>query len=380
MNTLAPQIKQYIMRNMLTAIVTLLLSTASFAQSFFSAGAGTGLLFQTNTPMSSILFPKYKINGHVVADLGWHYNNLLSLHGSLSLGILNGADDARYYETTFVQPTLRGRINVLPLLNKASKYRLEVDLGIGANAFYSRLYNRATDATISAIPSNRGSLSLGATGLLGGRLAIPVREDLFAFVGLETHSLLTNPYLDALKNGESNTSSSYIAFNFGVHYYFRNVIKEGEMKVSKKKYQSMNTQLQDLQDAQANAQATADMKLKEKDVIIKSLSEEVDTLRAYIANVPKITEETAKETKQVDPMEAVKNEAYRIIIGSFPSQRKAEDFVAKTPLANDDMFVVYVEKLKTYRVIYKSYDSQAAALKDLPNVRTVVKSAWVIKF
>ena len=79
---------------MLTAILTLLLSSMSFAQSFFSAGAGTGLLFQTNTPLSSVLFPKYKINVHVVADLGWHYNNMLSVHGSMSLGILNGADNS----------------------------------------------------------------------------------------------------------------------------------------------------------------------------------------------------------------------------------------------------------------------------------------------
>ena len=369
------------MKNMLTAIFTLLLSFALSAQKFISSSIGTGLLFQTNTELNSILFPKYKINGHVTAELGYHVNNIVSLQGVFGMGILNGADASRYYETTFAQPSLRGRFNLTPLFNKNSENRLEVDLGLGANAFYARLFNRANDATLTAIPSNRGSLSLGGTTIIGARYSFPIYQDLFAYFGVESHRLFSNPYLDAYKATPEESSSSYLAINFGATYLFRNTVKKDELRVKKSKYHAMNSQLQDLKDAQAQVEASNDMKLKEKDVIIKSLSEEIDTLRAHIANIPTITESKETSTKkQVDPMEALKSEAYRIIVGSFPSQKLAENFMAKTPLANDEMFVVYVEKLKTYRVVYKSYDSQAAALKDLPNVRTVVKSAWIIKF
>jgi len=49
-------------------------------------------------------------------------------------------------------------------------------------------------------------------------------------------------------------------------------------------------------------------------------------------------------------------------------------------LDRDEMMIAYIERLDTYRVIYKSSDSMAAAKKHRDEARKYYSDAWIAKF
>ncbi|WP_125039465.1 SPOR domain-containing protein [Schleiferia thermophila] len=381
------------MKNMLHS-VTLLLSVFfstlnSIAQHGHFVVSSTISFLQNSSPLDSREFARYKLNTALTPEIGYQFNDNFYAGAFLSVGILNGADITRYYETTFFSPGVNGRFNFMPLISNRTKVRLEADAGLQVLSFYGTLYNRNSNARLSQVPANRNTLSFGPGGYLGARMAFPVSKSLGVTVGYRWH-VLNNPWIDLVKK----TTDESFSFIHDVHVDLRlsleNMLKGNEVRVDRKKYQNLNTQLQDLQQNQQRLVASNEARLKEKDDQIVAMAREIDSLRAYIASMPEretdsdmapaVSSSTRSPGKQVDPMDAVKTKAFRIVVGSFPTQLMAQSYMEKSPLNNPDMFVVYVEDLKTYRVIYKSYPTREAAAKDLGKVRESVKTAWIIYF
>lgn len=355
-----------------------------FAQGHYVVNVNFGTQ-RLSSPLSSWAFPRFKINAVFTPDVGYQFNDKFYAGAAMSVGILNGADTKQFYESTFFSPGIVGRLNLLPFFNISSKTRLEIEGGLEVFSFYTTLFKRSTGQSIVSIPANRGSLSLGGGGNVGLRATFPLNDNVGFSAGYKIH-IINNPWIDGIKSSE-NESFSYINdFSVGLRLSLENMLKKNEVRVDRKKYQNMNAQLQDLQQNQQRLAASNEARLREKENQIVSMAKEIDSLRAYIAAIPEIKEESASSSasagsrKQVDPMEAVKNKAYRIIVGSFPTQLMAQNYMERSPLNNPDMFVVYVEDLKTYRVIYRSYSTREAALKDLGKVRENVRTAWIIYF
>lgn len=377
--------------------VTLLLSTLTSitnlgAQGHFVVNASLGVM-KNISPLNSWSFQRYKINASMTPDIGYQFNDKIFAGAFLSVGILNGASPNLYYETTYFSPGLLGRLNIMPFLNTNSKIRIEAEGGLEVFSFYGTRYNRNTNISIVQVPSNRNSLSFGPGGFAGARLTIPMNNYLGISGGYRFH-ILNNPWTDVYKKTPDEFLSLIHDFNIGLRLSLENMLKKNEVRVDRKKYQNLNAQLNDLQQNQQRIIASNEAKLKEKDNRILSLTRENDSLRAYIASLSLEDDEDSRTVqtvtttsdrvrggkKQIDPMEAVKNKAFRIIVGSFPTQLMAQTYMEKSPLNNPDMFVVFVEDLKTYRVVYKSYQTRDAAMKDLGKVRESVKSAWIIYF
>lgn len=378
--------------------VTLLLSTFSYLPSLKAQGhivVNTSLgVMKLISPLDSWSFQRYKINASLIPDVGYQFNEKFYLGTMLYVGILNGADVNRYFETTYFSPSLMGRMNLIPFFGGSSKTRLEVEAGLQVMSFYTTLFNRNTNAKILQVPSNRGSLSFAPGGFGGLRVTVPLNNYLGLSGGYRFH-IVNNPWIDGIKSNPDEFLSFLHDFNVGFRLSLENMLRKNEVRVDRKKYQNLNAQLNDLQQNQQRLTASNEAKLKEKDNRILALTKENDSLRAYIASLnieededdsksgQMVTTSSGKvrgDKKQIDPMEAVKNKAFRIIVGSFPTQLMAETYMEKSPLNNPEMFVVYVEDLKTYRVVYKSYPTRDAAMKDLGKVRESVKSAWIIYF
>ncbi|GCD76712.1 hypothetical protein JCM31826_01940 [Thermaurantimonas aggregans] len=384
------------MKNMLR-FVTLLLSTFSYVQNVSAQGhfvVNTSLgVMKLISPLDSWSYSRYKINASLIPEVGYQFNDKFYAGAMLYVGILNGANANRYFESTYFAPSLVGRFNFLPYISNSSKMRLEVEGGLEVLSYYTTLYNRITNAKILQVPSNRGSLSFAPGGFGGLRVTIPLNNYLGLSGGYRFH-LVNNPWIDGVKSNPDEFLSFLHDFNVGFRLSLENMLKKNEVRVDRKKYQNLNAQLNDLQQNQQRLTASNEAKLKEKDNRILALTKENDSLRAYIASLNIEEEDDSKsgqivttsggkvrgDKKQIDPMEAVKNKAFRIIVGSFPTQLMAQTYMEKSPLNNPDMFVVYVEDLKTYRVVYKSYPTRDAAMKDLGKVRESVKSAWIIYF
>ena len=375
---------KHLLRNVTLLSFSLFFNVCLFAQGHYVVNANLGVL-RLNSPLNSWAFPRFKINSVLAPDIGYQFNDKFYAGAALSVGILNGADTKRFFETTFFSPGVVGRLNLIPFFNTSSKTRLEIEGGLELFSFYTTLFKRSTGQQITHVPSNRGSLSFGGGGNAGLRATFPLNDNLGISVGYKIH-IINNPWIDGIKNSADESFSFINDFSIGLRLSFENMLKKNEVRVDRKKYQNMNAQLQDLQQNQQRLVASNEAKLREKDNQIVSMAKEIDSLRAYIASVPQIKEESATSPsadggrKQIDPMEAVKNKAYRIVVGSFPTQLMAQNYMERTPLNNPDMFVVYVEDLKTYRVIYRSYNTREAALKDLGKVRENVKTAWIIYF
>ena len=367
-----------------TLLSTIILSNVhASAQGHFVVNTSLGVM-RLISPLDSWAFPKFKINAVMTPDIGYQFNNKFYAGAALSVGILNGADAKQYYESTFFSPGVVGRLNLIPFFNNTTKTRLEIEGGLEVFSFYTTLYKRSNGQKILFVPSNKGSLSMGGGGNVGLRATFPVNDNVGFSVGYKIH-IISNPWIDGIKKSADESFSYIHDFSIGLRLSLENMLKKNEVRVDRKKYQNLNSQLQDLQQNQQRLVASNEVKLREKDNQIVSMAKEIDSLRAYLAAIPEIKEESPSASasggrKQVDPMEAVKNKAFRIVVGSFPTQLMAQNYMERSPLNNPDMFVVYVEDLKTYRVIYRSYATREAAQKELSKVRENVKTAWIIYF
>lgn len=366
-----------------------LLSSILFSNFFVTAqghvvvNASLGMMRHIST-LDSWAFKRFKLNAVLTPDIGYQFNDKFYAGAFLSVGILNGANNLRYYETTFFSPGLIGRFNVMPYINSNSRIRIEAEGGLEVFSFYTTVFNRNTDSRILQVPSNRGSLSFAPGGLVGARFTFPLSNSLGLSLGYRMH-ILSNPWIDGHKKTPDEMLSYIHHFNAGLRLSLENMLKKNEMRIDRKKYQNLNAQLQDLQQNQQRIVANNEAKLREKDNRIIALTKENDSLRAHLASIPQVREEALpsqndRTRTQIDPMEAVRNKAFRIVVGSFPTQLMAQNYMERSPLNNPDMFVVFVEDLKTYRVIYRSYSTREAAMKDLGKVRENVKTAWIIYF
>lgn len=314
-----------------------------------------------------------RLNAAAFADLQYDLNKYLSVRARLRTGMMDGQEFGLYYETTFIEPALYLDFNILPLFGKESKYRAVIGAGAGWGLLYSKLTNTLTDA-VKSVPSNNKAFSNSPSLNITGMVSVPIVRKVDLRAGYDLGMQVGNDYYDGHKSGNSNDFTGFAWV--GLSFSLRDELKKGEMKVQKSRYDELNNQVAEAKEQAQMEKAKADMRVKEKDLQIAALRNELDSLRA---NAAKVAEAPAPE-EGVRAEDALKEESWRIIIGSYPSRALAQQFIDRTSLDKSGMFIAHIESLNTYRVVYKSYPSQNAAQKDLPEARSVVADAWIVKF
>lgn len=348
------------------------------AQKKLSAHLNTGLYFPFND-FDDNSFQGVKPNGFVSAGLGYELAENFRLRGDLVAGTLNGDNNVNFYETTLYETTLFGEYNVLPLLNTKSKFQLHVNAGTGLVLYYAKLYdvNTRVRVTESPVPS-QSSFSMNPILSGGFNITYPITTNLGVNLGYTQKLMLLNDFMDAFESGSSD--DYYGALNVGLVVTFKKVRDKNKIEIDRKKYKNLISTIDSLDGASKRANpekmARLEMESQEKDLKIRSLEMTIDSLQTRVVNVDS---ENPNKGQTPDAEAILANPQYRIIVGSMPSRELATRWISRSTLDKSEMVVVYIDDIDTYRIIYKSYNSLAAAKKDLPSVKSVVSDAWIIK-
>jgi hypothetical protein len=66
---------------------------------------------------------------------------------------------------------------------------------------------------------------------------------------------------------------------------------------------------------------------------------------------------------------------YYVIIGSFPSQKMAEEYASSLEL--EDLSIVFEEELETYRVVMSQHDNIGDAVRSRDEAKAITQNAWI---
>lgn len=308
--------------------------------------------------------------------IGYQYNERLVIRGAWLMGIMDGYNV--YYSQTFIsEPGIFADYNILPWFKEGSKAKLNVTGGLGFMFFYANAYDRPGPdrQLILAHPADGAAFSKAATVTAGGQFQYPVTDNISLQLQTTLKYLYANDYLDAFENG---AGTDFIAtVELGAVFQLGKSVGKDEMLIKKSNYDALAQSEKSTKEEMDELRSRHQMDMQEKNLRISGLQTEVDSLRA-------------EKNKRVLPVE-VKNEVvtapvdvdapmWRVIIGSFPSQARAQQFVDRVSLDRSEMQILYIEEINTYRVVYKSFDNVNAAMKAKGEARTVISDAWVVKF
>jgi hypothetical protein len=127
------------------------------------------------------------------------------------------------------------------------------------------------------------------------------------------------------------------------------------------------------------------MSNQEKDMQIELLSQKVDSL--IIIPRPAVGGYFSDNSQVASPRTTSRQAStdlgaamFRVVIVSSPTETSAQKFINRTKLNKDGMEIAYIERLDTYRVIYKSSSTLAEAKSFRKEARKYYSDAWIAKF
>ena len=367
----------------------LVLATAvsGFAQTNLSANVYTGLFFPFND-FSASDYEGYKPNLGVGAGIGYNFGNAFRLRGDLLYGTMNGNNDNWYYQTTILEPSLSGELNLLGLFNDEGGIKLNILGGTGFSIYQANLFDRATGMRLSESPPRSSkALSPNAFVSYGVNIGFPLTDKMELNLGYTNRYVFDSDWMDAFAGGEA--TDHYGFANIGFVFYLKSDRIPGTVEVEEEKYRKLNAESDSamaLREQLLNEKERVDqleMQEQEQLMAMEKLEEEVDSLRMATArNYDTTTIVSTAITPPDDNSAAaiLSNPAYRIIVASLPTREMAQRWIDRSRLDKSEMVIAYIENLNTHRVIYKSYDTYQAARKEQQNIKGNIPDAWIIKF
>lgn len=348
------------------------------AQSKISAHLNTGLHVPLND-FTDNTFQGVRPNTFVSGGLGYVLADKFRLRGDLSMGILNGDNNVNFYETTLIETALFAEYDILPYIVLSKKFEFYINAGTGLVAYQTKLFDIATRDRITESPVP-GSSSYSLNPLLSGgfNAVYALYPNLAINLGYTQKLTLFNDYMDGFQSGSGN--DYYGTLNVGLIATFKKIRDKSKVEIDKKKYNNLISTIDSLDGAAKRGNpekmARMEMESQEKDLKIRSLEMKIDSMETRVVSVQS---ENPKSDASPDAAAILATSQYRIIVGSMPSRERATRWINKSNLDQSEMVVLYVDDIDTYRIIYKSYNTYAAAKKDLPSVKAVVADAWIIK-
>lgn len=371
----------------------LLITAGLQAQEKFSANLefGLGVPF---VELNNNNYIGYKPNLAISAGIGYQFDKASRLRADVLSGQLNGNNTAYYFQAQSYEGSLSYEYNLLHLFGAVgSDFKLNGRIGIGAGIMNSYLYDINTRVRIAEVPSpNTGSFSVQTFVLAGANAGIPITDKIDLNIGYAHRLLWFQPWVDAY---DPNSFDTYGYFTAGFTFFLKSDRDKSKIEVDPKKYDAlkMKADSSDAFAAQANRNnekvARLEMSNQEKDMQLAMMRSEIDSLKANPVVVQKqVTKpaSTASSPSTSGGGAAASSSAdlgpvqYRVVIVSSPSQEGAQKFINRSKLNKDDMQIAYIEKLDTYRVVYKSTESIEEAKAARTEARQYYSDAWIAKF
>jgi hypothetical protein len=377
-------------------ICSLLINGTLIAQDKLSANVAIGLgmpfveLDQSN-------YAGYKVNFAVNAGIGYEFDASSRLRADVVSMQLNGNgfdENNRpvFYQTQTYEGSISYEYNLIHLFDKKPTFKLNARAGLGAGLMNGNLFDEASRQRIGEVPNpgdDVNAYSINTFILLGANMGIPLSNKLDLNFGYGHRVLLFQPWVDVFSLG---TNDMYGIVTAGLTYYLKSDRDKKKIEVDPNKYDALKLKADSAAtignklNRQSEKVATLEMSNQEKDMQIELLNQSVDSLktmpRTAVANyssgnnqmgVPQRTTSRQASTDLGATM-------WRVVIVSSPSEAGAQKFIDRSRLNKDYMQIAYIEKLDTYRVIYKSASTLAEAKDYRTEAREYYSDAWVAKF
>ena len=371
-------------------------SFALQAQEKLSANVelGLGIPF---VDLNQNTYAGYKPNLGVNAGVGYLYNPNTRFRLDIVGVQLNGNDDAAYFQAQFYEGSVSAEYNLLSLFDKNPKYKLNARGGVGAGIHNGVLYDINTRDKITEVPAQQPggtNFSINTFVLLGLNVGIPVSDKIDLNIGYGHRVLWFQPWLDVFN---SESFDTWGLLSVGAHYTLKSDRDPSKIEVDPKKYNNLKAKADSSDTFAAQADRNAEkvgrleMSNQEKDMQIAMLTSQMESLKAN----PMVKTVSANQTKSSKGSESnqggsdegsIESDSdlgpaqYRVIVVSSPTRRGAERFIERSKLVSDNMKIAYIERLETFRVIYKSTANYAEAKQYRDEARQYYSDAWITKF
>lgn len=329
-----------------------------------------------------------KPNLAVGVGMGYQIAPALTIRGDVMAGQMDGNHALYFYETSLYEMKLGLDFNVIKLFNRDyEKIKLNVHTAPGLMFYSARRYDINTRVKLTESPlPNEKALSPNFILAYGGSIGIALSKTLDLNIGY------ANRYVDDAEWMDANSSGDYTDYygmaTLGFTYYLKSDKDPTKVEVDKKAYADLNKKVANLEsevgemENQGERIAELEMSNQEKAMRIKQLEEELDSAKTnYTTDMATTTSGNATNAGGTPDAEAIlATPQYRIIVASLPTRAMAQRWIDRSTIDKSEMIVAYIEDLNTYRVIYKSFPTFAAARKEMLSIKSTIPDAWVVEF
>lgn len=359
------------------------------AQEGLSASIYSGWLF----PYMDLTEADYlgvKPNLALGAGMGYELWKPLRLRGDLVYGNMNGNNQRNYFETHIMETSLGFDLNLIGLFAPDfDAVKLNLYGGGGMNFYTARLYDINTGQKVTESPPRRDkALSPNAFAAYGASLGIRLSPKLDLTLGMTNRYVLDADWMDGFASGDA--TDHYGMATAGFVYTLRSDRKPGTIEVEENRFRKLNAQADSTKELRQEVVAQRERAEKlealqsEHQAARRKIMRQLDSTRSVLAqNLDTIRTSSGDPTRAPDKGMAEKilsKVQYRLVVASLPSRSMAQRWIDRSRLDKSEMVIAYIENLDTYRVVYKSFDTYAAARKEHLQIKQQIPDAWIIEF
>ena len=282
--------------------------------------------------------------GNAGMRMGAFYTHDDKISAEVTLGVI-GISSPNRFSSGLIPIEVVGHYNVLPELPIDWLSKFNVDLGLGSSLAESS-------------PGNFGfseHMVLGATAELGNLLP-------FGTLMMGTrYTMFIDDFIDG--NAVSGTGNDKILrFFTGLRIDLGNSNNSAGVSEAKAKIDQLE------RDLMAAALAYDDLSAQ-KEGATSSLKAENAELKEKLKSLENSTA-TIETTEMITEFNG-----YHVVIGSFPDESMANEYL--NTLDIEDVQVVFVESIPTYRVVLSEHKELRDALLALENAMAITPNAWI---
>jgi len=318
--------------------------------------------------------PFNKFNHGLDFGVGYKFDEVLGLRGSWMIGRLDGYDGYRYSQSFITEPGVYLDYDLFEKFKPGNKWKGVATFGLSWLMSSAEIILEDPQRLGDISPRSKG-YSNAPTATFGGMIYAPVSDRTFVTLGGSLKYLAFNDFLDAFENGSGSDWLGSI--QVGVSIDLGRTAKSGERLVKDSEYQTIKNSEAIAKKELEDQMIEFEKDLRAKDMLARQLQNDIDSLKAEMNKrvLPAATAPKAEVSSSVSA-----EPRWRVVVGSFPNQALAQKYIDNLKVDKSEMQVLFVEDVNTYRVVYKSFDTQNAALKARSEIRTAIKDAWVVKF
>ncbi|MDB2581618.1 SPOR domain-containing protein [Schleiferiaceae bacterium] len=283
--------------------------------------------------------------------LGGSYSLNKTISGEVTLGVIGIGTPGRFSNKLIVSEMV-GHYNVLSKpYGPITKFNISAGVGSGLAESSNGRFGFSEHAVVGANIEMAGLLPFG-TLIMGTR-----------------YTQFVDDYIDGNVVAGSN--------NDAVLRFYTAVRLDGTSKKMRQAIADAEALATKLQvDAKAAQEKSEELK-KKLDATSKAHAEEISQLTdALEACNNSLATAPAENNEPLSTASLAKG--YYVIIGSFPSQERAEEFASRLEL--EGINITFEQELATYRVVLSQHDNLAAAIRARDEARAITQNAWIAMY